>query len=139
MSSISTAVNPLPILAGVLTSPRQTFKATLKTPRWLAPIIITILIGMIGNAFYYWRVNPDWEQRVRSRIEQHSVATGQTMSSDQIAQQVATARMFGRFFIVLPAISVPLSGIVVAVLYCVMFGLTFLGAPPFTRSEERRV
>ena len=131
MSSISTEVNPLPILAGVLTSPRETFKATLRTPSWLAPIIIAILIGMIGNAFYYWRVNPDWEHRVRSRMEQHRVTTGQAMSPDQIAQQVATARMFGRFFIVIPAISIPLFCIVVAVLYWLTFGLTFLGAPPF--------
>jgi hypothetical protein len=39
--------------------------------------------------------------------------------------------MFGRFFIVLPAISIPLFCIVVAVLYWLTFGLTFLGAPPF--------
>src|SRR5688500_20395646 len=130
MSSISTAVNPLPILAGVLTSPRQTFKATLRTPRWLAPIIITILIGMIGNAVYYWRVNPAWEQRVRSRIEQHSVATGQTVSSDQIAPQVATARIPGRLLPVLPATPAPSLRLAAAVLSSLPFARTFPAAPP---------
>ena len=129
--SMYTNANPFPCLAGVLVSPYETFKAIGQKPTLITPILTAILIAIIGNAFYYWRVGPDWDQRVRARIESHRVTTGETMSSDQVAQQVATAKMFGNFFVLLPAISIPVFCLAIAGLYLLAFGMAFLKAPPF--------
>ena len=124
---------PFPFLAGVLTSPFKTFEALRRKPTWIAPIVIAVMLSMIGNAFYYWRVNPDWEQRVRTRIEKHTQTTGETMTPDQIAQQVESAKMLGRVFILLPAVSIPVFCLGVAGFYLIAFGLVFLRVPSFKK------
>ena len=118
-------------LAGMLTSPGETFRVISSKPTWVAPIVIAILVAIVGNAVYYLRVNPDWEQRVRNRIEQHQVTTGEMMAPEQVAQQVVTAKMLGNFFILLPALSVPLFCFGVAGFYLLGFGLVFLKSPSF--------
>lgn len=133
MRSVSNNTGPFPRLAGVLISPCETLEGIGRTPTCITPIVIAILIAMAGNAFYYWRVNPDWEQRVRARIDRHQVVTGETLSPDQVAQQVAVAKMLGQFFILLPAVSTPVFCFVVAGFYLLVFGMAFLRAPPFKK------
>ena len=128
-----TNANLIPRLAGVLISPYETFKRINQKPTWIAPILTAILITMLGNAFYYWRVRPDWDQRIRASIERHRVTTGETMSPDQVAQQIATAKILGKFFVLLPAISIPVFCLAVAGFYLLAFGMAFLKAPPFKR------
>ena len=120
-------------LAGVLTSPHETFKAIDRKPSWITPVVISILIAIAGNAFFYWRVNPDWEQRIRASIDRYTETTGQTMSPDQVAQQVASAKMFGDFFIWLPAVFIPLFCVAIAGFYWLAFGMAFLRAPSFKK------
>ena len=131
--SVSGITHAFSRLGGVLTSPLETFKTIDQKPAWIAPIVISILIAIAGNAFYYWRVNPDWEQRIRASIDKYTETTGQTMSPDQVAQQVASAKMFGEFFIWLPAIFIPLFCVGIAVFYWLAFGMTFLRAPSFKK------
>jgi Yip1 domain len=133
MSAVTTNARAFSCLAGMLTSPGETFKVISRRPTWVAPIIIAILVAIVGNAVYYLRVNPDWEQRVRNRIEQHQVTTGETMAPEQVAQQVATAKTLGNFFILLPALSVPLFCFGVAGFYLLAFGLVFLRSPSFKK------
>lgn len=133
MSSVITNARVFPYLASMLTSPGETFKRISSKPGWIAPLIIAIMVTMVGNAVYYWRVNPDWEQRVRNSIEQHQATTGETMTPDQVAQQVATAKLLGNFFILLPALSVPLFCLSVAGFYLLAFGLVFLSSPSFKK------
>jgi hypothetical protein len=133
VNSVTTNARAFSCLAGLLTSPGETFKAISSKPTLVAPLIIAILVAILGNGVYYLRVNPDWEQRVRNRIEQHQVTTGETMTPEQVAQQVATAKMLGNFFILLPALSVPLFCFGVTSLYLLAFGLVFLRSPSFTK------
>lgn len=130
---LSTITHAFPRLTGVLTSPFETFKAIDRKPTWIAPLVISIMMAMVGNAFYYWRVNPDWEQRIRASIEKYTETTGQTMSPEQVAQQVATAKMFGDLFIVLPAVFIPLFCLGVAAFYWLAFGMAFLSTPSFKK------
>lgn len=131
--SVSEIPHAFSRLTGVLTSPGETFKAIDRKPTWIAPLVISILIAIAGNAFYYWRVNPNWEQRIRANIEQYTETTGQTMSPDQVAQQVASAKMYGDFFIWLPAVFIPLFCLIIAVFYWLAFGMVFLSAPSFRK------
>ena len=133
MSFVSVKDGPIQFLAGVLTSPSKTFEVIRLRPTWIAPIVIAVMLAMIGNAFYWWRVNPDWEQRVRANIDRHRVTTGETMSPEQIAQQVESAKMLGKFFILLPAVSIPAFCLGVAGFYVLAFGLVFLRVPPFKK------
>jgi hypothetical protein len=133
MLSVLSIARPFPFLAGVLTSPRQTFSALGRKPTWLGPVVVAIMLSMVGNAFYYWRVKPDWEQRVRSRIEQHTHTTGETMTSDQVAQQIAAAKFLGKVFILLPVVSIPALCLALSGFYLLAFGLVFMRVPPFKK------
>jgi hypothetical protein len=120
-------------LAGTIAFPNETFKEISRKPTWLAPIIIAVLAVMLGNAFYYWRVNPDWEQRARARIEEHRSTTGEVMTPEQVEKQVAFAKTLGRVFILLPLVAQPAFCLAVAAIYFVGFGMLFLTAPPFRK------
>jgi len=120
-------------LVGAIASPNETFKEINRKPTWIAPVIIAALTMMAGNAFYYWRVNPDWEQRVLARIEQHRETTGQVMTSDQVQQQITFAKTMGRFFILLPVITVPVFCLAMAGIYMLGFGMLFLATPPYKK------
>lgn len=113
--------------------PHEAFKSVNKRPTYLVPIIIAIVAMITGNALYYWRVNPDWEQRVRARIEQHRVTTGETMTSEQVQKQISFAKIVGKFFIVLPIVTVPLFCLIVAGFYLIAFGMVFLRAPTYKK------
>jgi len=113
--------------------PGEAFKEIDRRPTWLAPIIIAALAMMAGNAIYYWRVNPNWEQRVRARVEQHRITTGQGMTPEQVEKQVLFAKTMGRLFIMLPAIITPAFCLIVGGFYFVGFGIAFLSAPPYKK------
>jgi hypothetical protein len=121
------------LLLNTIALPGEAFKEINRRPAWLAPIIIAAVAMMAGNAIYYWRVNPNWEQRVRARIDQHTLTTGQTMTPEQVEKQVAFAKTMGRFFIVLPAVNMLGFCLIVAGFYFVAFGLGFLSAPPYRK------
>lgn len=120
-------------LINTIALPGEAFKEINRRPTWLAPIIIAAVAMMAGNAIYYWRVNPNWEQRVRARIDQHTLTTGQTMTPEQVEKQVAFAKTMGRFFIVLPVVNMLGFCLIVAGFYFVAFGLGFLSAPPYRK------
>jgi hypothetical protein len=120
-------------LINTIALPGEAFKEIDRRPTWLAPIVIAVLTMMAGNAVYYWRVNPNWEQRVRARIEQHRATTGQVMTPEQVQKQIAFAKTMGRVFIILPAIVIPGFCLIVAGFYLVGFGLAFLSAPPYRK------
>jgi len=126
---------PMRRLVGAIASPNETFKEINRKPTWIAPVIIAALTMMAGNAFYYWRVNPDWEQRVLTRIEQHRETTGQVMTPDQVQQQITFAKTMGRFFILLPVINVPVFCLAMAGIYMLGFGMLFLATPSKFRSS----
>jgi hypothetical protein len=120
-------------LIDTIVLPIEAFKSVNKRPTCLAPIIVAIVAMITGNALYYWRVNPDWEQRVRARIEQHRVTTGETMTPEQVQKQISFAKTVGKFFIVLPIVSVPAFCLIVAGFYLIAFGMVFLRAPPYKK------
>jgi hypothetical protein len=125
--------SPARRLIGAVASPNETFKEINRKPTWVAPIIIAVLTVMAGNAFYYWRVKPDWEQLVLARIVQHRTTTGEVMSPAQVEQQITFAKMMGRFFIPLPVITVPVFCLTMAGVYMLGFGMGFLATPPFKK------
>lgn len=120
-------------LINTIALPGEAFKEIDRRPTWLAPIIIAALAMMAGNAIYYWRANPNWEQRVRARIEEHRRTTGQVMTPEQVEKQILFAKTMGRLFIVLPAVIIPGFCLIVAGFYFVGFGVAFLSAPPYRK------
>lgn len=125
--------NPARRLAGVIASPGQTFREINLKPTWLAPLVSAVAAALAGSAFYSWRVSPDWERRVLTRIEEHRETTGQVMTPDQVGQQLALARSMGTLSLILPAVQLPLFCLVVAGLCFIGFGLVFLASPPFRK------
>lgn len=119
---------------GLIASPGETFKEIRRRPTWLAPLVIAAAAITVGNIFYYWRVNPDWEQRARARIEQHEKATGEITPQDQVEKQVAFSKALGRGFIVLPIVTLPLICFFLAGVYYVCFGMTFLSTPSYKQT-----
>lgn len=84
-----TKIGPARLLINTIALPGDAFKEINRRPTWLAPMVIAVLVMMAGNAVYYWRVNPNWEQRVRARIEQHRTTTGQVLSGRRVVEQPA--------------------------------------------------
>lgn len=55
------------------------------------------------------------------------------MTPEQIAQYVASAKLLGKLFILLPAVSIPAFCLGVTGFYILAFGLVFLRVPPFKK------
>jgi hypothetical protein len=107
-------LGPLERLIGIIFSPGETFADINRKPTWLVPILIGILLSVGFSLFFEWRVNPDYEQIVRSQIKKATEARGQPMPPDQaIQQQVAISRIVGRVapFLFPPIFSLLLAGI----------------------------
>jgi len=129
MSSIGTTR----LLTNTIALPGEAFKEVNHRPTLLAPLIIAVLAMVAGNAIYYLRVNPNWEERVRAHIEQHRITTGEVMTPEQVEKQIMFAKTMGRLFIVLPAIIIPSFCLLLAGFYSVGFGIAFLSAPPYRK------
>ncbi len=89
-------IGPLGRLTGTLFSPGETFKDINRKPTILAPLLILIVLVIVAGAFFEWWVKPNWEQMFRDMLSRSMAASGQTMTEEQIKQQVDMQVMFSK-------------------------------------------
>ncbi len=102
---------------GVLTNPKETFADIVRKPSWLAPVILS---GVLGLAFaYVMSQRVDWHAFIRQQIEQSPSAAN--LSTEQINQRATggarIAPIFGYVF-------GPLGGLI----FSLWLGLIYWGA-----------
>lgn len=107
-------LGPLQRLIGILFSPGETFVDINRKPTWLAPLLISIVIGVGSSLFFGWWVNPDWNRITRDMIRQRVNKTGGEMPpEDAIKTQVKGFEFFGKLF---PAFVVVITPLVVLIM-----------------------
>ena len=90
-------IGPIARLTGTLFSPGETFADVSRKPTIIAPLIIAIVTVLAGTFFFQWRVNPDWDTIMRTTIKKQMAARNQTLTDEQLNQQVALAKSFAKF------------------------------------------
>ena len=113
-------LGPLARLTGTLLSPGETFADVNRKPTWIAPVIIAVVTVLASTFFFQWRVNPDWDSILRNRIKKQMEARNQSLTDEQLQQQVSLAKGIAKFS--------PLIGVVVTpVFYVILAGIFALG------------
>jgi len=118
---------------GVLAAPSQAFLDIGRRPTWLAPVLIALAAITLANVVYEWRVKPDRERLTHERIRRYEVEAGTKMSPEQVEQQVAFARGFGKLFFVLPFVLTPALCLLIAGIFYLAFGLLFSSPPAYKK------
>jgi hypothetical protein len=113
-------LGPFSRLTGTLLSPGETFADVNRKPTWLAPMIIAIVTVLASTLFFSWRVKPDWDQIMRNQITKRVERSGQTLSEEQMQQQVGFAKKIAQFSPVIGAVFTP-------IVYVILAGIFALG------------
>jgi hypothetical protein len=119
-------LGPLSRLTGTLLSPGETFEDVNRKPTWIAPMIIAIITVLASTLFFSWRVKPDWDQIMRNQIKKRLERSGQTLSEEQMQQQVEFAKKIAQFSPVIGAVFTPIIYVVLAGIFAL--GLMFIQA-----------
>jgi hypothetical protein len=113
-------MNAMRRLWGVLFSPGETFRDVNRKPTIIVPIILGIVLAVVGGLFFNWKVKPDWDRIFRAQIQKRAERSGQSLTSEQIEQQVEFSKKLVPIF--------PISGVVFTPLaYLVIAGVFALG------------
>lgn len=91
-------------LIGIIFSPGATFEDINRKPTWLAPMIISMLLVVIGSVVFSWQAKPDWERIFRQQIKKQLEKTNQSMPQDQIEQRVEFSKKLVPYFPVIGAV-----------------------------------
>lgn len=113
-------LGPMKRLVGVLFSPGETFEDVNRRPTWIAPIIIAMITVFASTMFFEWRVKPDWDQIMRTQLKKRMERSGQTLTEEQIQQQVSVGKTIAKFS---PLIAV----VVTPIIYVILAGIFALG------------
>src|SRR5215831_1168362 len=119
-------LGPLSRLTGTLFSPGETFADVNRKPTWIAPIIIAILTVVASTVFFQWRVHPDWDSIMRAQIKKRLERSNQSLTEEQMQQQVGFAKNIAKFTPALAAIFTPIIYVVLAGVFAL--GLMFIQA-----------
>ena len=103
-------LGPLARLTGTLLSPSETFADVNRKPTWIAPMIIAVATVLASSFFFQWRVHPDWDSIMRNQIKKRMERSNQSLTEEQMQQQVAFSKSIAKFF---PIIS--------SAAYCLIF------------------
>jgi len=108
-------LGPAQRLIGALLSPGETFEDINRKPTWLAPLLISIVLGVASTMFLNWWVNPDWNRITRDMIRQRVNKSGGEMPPEAaIQQQVDIQKVIGKFFPLAVVIFVPITYLIIA-------------------------
>jgi hypothetical protein len=107
-------MNAMQRLWGTLFSPGETFQDINRKPTILAPIILGILLALVGGAFFNWKVKPDWDRLFRAQIQKRAERSGQSLTPEQIEQQVEFSKKLVPIFPLFGAIGTPIAYLVIA-------------------------
>ncbi|MGA9769083.1 MAG: Yip1 family protein [Blastocatellia bacterium] len=101
-------------LIGIIFSPGPTFEDINRKPTWLAPILISMVLVVVGTVCFNLMAKPDWDRIFRTQIKKQMEKSGQSMTAEQIDQRVELSKKIVPLFPVIAAVSVPIVYIVVA-------------------------
>ena len=113
-------------LTGTLLSPGETFADVNRKPTWIAPMIIAIATVLASTFFFQWRVHPDWDSIMRNQIKKRMERSNQSLTEEQMQQQVAFSKSIARFFPIIGAIVTPIIYVILAGIFAL--GLMFIQA-----------
>jgi Yip1 domain len=115
-------------LIGTIFSPGPTFEDINRKPTWLAPVIISMILVVVGTVFFNLTAKPDWDRIFRTQIKKQTERSGQSLTPEQINQRVEFSKKLVPFFPAIAAISVPIVYIVVAAIMALGMMLIQAGA-----------
>ena len=113
-------------LTGTLFSPGETFEDVNRKPTWIAPMIIGVCTVLASTFFFQWRVNPDWDSIMRNRITKQMAARNQSLTEEQMQQQVGFAKSIAKFSPMIAAVVTPVFYLILAGIFAL--GLMFIQA-----------
>ena len=110
-------LGPLQRLMGVLFSPGETFQDINRKPTWLAPMVISIVLGACGSLFVNWWINPDWNRITRDMIRQQVNRGGPELTEEQIQQRVRIQQIIGKVIPLGIVAIVPIASLIIGGIY----------------------
>ena len=119
-------LGPVARLTGTLLSPGETFADVNRKPTWIAPMIIAVATVLASTFFFQWRVHPDWDSIMRNQIKKRMERSNQSLTEDQMQQQVAFSKSIAKFFPIIGAIVTPIIYVILAGIFAL--GLMFIQA-----------
>lgn len=119
-------LGPFARLTGTLLSPGETFADINRKPTWIAPMIIAIVTVLASTFFFQWRVNPDWDSIMRNQIKKQMERSNQSLTEEQMQQQVNFAKGIAKFSPLIGAVVTPVIYVILAGVFAL--GLMFIQA-----------
>ena len=119
-------LGPVARLTGTLLSPGETFADVNRKPTWITPMIIAIATVLASTFFFQWRVHPDWDSIMRNQIKKRMERSNQSLTEEQMQQQVAFSKSIAKFFPIIGAIVTPIMYVILAGIFAL--GLMFIQA-----------
>jgi hypothetical protein len=119
-------LGPLARLSGTLFSPGETFADVNRKPTWIAPMIVAILTVVAASLFFQWRVHPDWDSIMRAQIKKRLERSNQSLTEEQMQQQVNFAKSIAKFSPIIGAVFTPVFYVILAGVFAL--GLMFIQA-----------
>jgi len=119
-------LGPMARLTGTLFSPGETFADVNRKPTWIAPIIIAIVTVLASALFFQWRVHPDWDSIFRTQIKKRMERSNQSLTEEQIQQQVSISKSITKFFPIIGAAGTAVINVILAGIFAL--GLMFIQA-----------
>lgn len=119
-------LGPMSRLTGTLFSPGETFADVNRKPTWLAPMIVGIVTVIASTVVFQWRVHPDWDQIFRTQFKKQAERRNQSITDEQLEQQVSVAKTIAKFTPILAAVVTPIFYLVIAAIFAL--GLMFIQA-----------
>ncbi|HLF84093.1 MAG TPA: Yip1 family protein [Blastocatellia bacterium] len=119
-------LGPFARLTGTLLSPGETFADVNRKPTWIAPMIIAVATVLASTFFFQWRVNPDWDSIMRNQIKKRMESSNQSLTEEQMQQQVSFAKGIAKFSPLIAAVFTPIIYVILAGIFAL--GLIFVQA-----------
>jgi Yip1-like protein len=119
-------LGPFARLTGTLFSPGETFADVNRKPTWIAPMIVAILTVLASTLFFQWRVHPDWDSIMRAQIKKRLERSNQSLTDEQMQQQVNFAKGIAKFSPIIGAVFTPVFYVILAGVFAL--GLMFIQA-----------
>jgi hypothetical protein len=107
-------LNALERLWGTLFSPGETFRDVNRKPTILVPLVLGAVLALGGGVFFNWKVKPDWDRIFTQQLKKRAEKSGQTLTQDQIDQQVGISKKFVNFFPIVGAVFTPVTYLIIA-------------------------
>lgn len=119
-------LGPLQRLGGTLFSPGETFEDVNRKPTFIVPIIIAMVVAVASTTFFEWRVKPDWDQIMRTQVKKRVEKSGQSLTPEQIQQQVDIGKTIAKFVPLIVIVATPIVYVILAGIYAL--GMMFIQA-----------